>query len=85
MVILFVEQRDKAVWNIRRDNDRSAFEERPVILEYLISDPYDPVCLIVGIARVQSELLAEIKEEDFRIGLYVIIRKSDDNALCIVF
>ena len=84
MIILFFKFSDELIRDICCDLNRRTLNECPVIGKDLVSDPYDPVRFFDRITVVNVEFTAQIKEEYVRIGLYIIIRESNDNAGCIV-
>ena len=80
MVILLFDLPDELIRNVSCDLNGRTLNECPVICKYLISYPYDPVRFFDRIIVVDVEFPAQIKEENVRIGLNVIIRERNDNA-----
>ena len=80
MVILLFELSDKLIRNVGCDLNRGTLNKCPVICKNLISDPNDPVSFFDRVIVVDIEFSTQIKEENVRIGLYVIIRERNDNA-----
>ena len=80
MVILFLKFPDEFIRNIGSYLYRGTLDKCPVVAENLIPDPYDPVCFFYCVVVVDVEFSSEIKEENVRIGLHVIIRKRNDYA-----
>ena len=81
-VILFKQDIDKLLGNIRSYFDWNTGRKGPVIRKYLIPDQKDAISFFGRICFINIEFITKIQKEYLRITFYVFIRIRHNRISC---